>query len=230
MLYINYKYYETVFKQGIMEQEMSIEKMALIAKSIGNELRFKLYQILIENMDKDIQVFELSKMVDGSYRNVQIHLQFLADSGLVNINSESYPATVRILKSVHFFEKRVMEAKEEGIGTLMIHESQVLYSTGIGGYDKIADEGEIVRIARSLSHPTRIYIMQLLYNHPGSNIPQVEKLLRGTRYESSYRNVSQHIDKLVEAGIARAVKDQFEREKLVYPEKIIKIETQDIKS
>lgn len=213
-----------------MEQEMSIEKMALIAKSMGNELRFKLYKILIEYKERDIQIFELSKMIGSNYRNVQIHLQFLADADLVGINSELYPATVRILKSVNFFEKRVMEAKKEGIGTLMIHESQVLYSTGIGGYDKIGDEGEIVRIARSLSHPTRIYIMQILYNHPGSNIPQVEKLLRGTRYESSYRNVSQHIDKLVEAGIARMVKDPLEREKRVDPKKIIKIETRDIKS
>lgn len=209
-----------------MEQEMSIEKMALIAKSMGNELRFKLYKILIENKEREIQIFELSKMIGSNYRNVQIHLQFLADAGLVEINSESYPATVRILKSVHFLEKRVMEAKEEGIGTLMIHESQVLYSTGIGGYDKITDEGEIVRIARSLSHPTRIYIMQILYNHPGSNIPQVEKFLRGTRYESSYRNVSQHIDKLEEAGIVRSV--IVKREKLVDLNKIIKIETQDV--
>ncbi len=123
-----------------------------------------------------------------------------------------------------------MEAKKEGIDKFMIHETQALYSTGIGGYDKITDEGEIVRIARSLSHPTRIYIMQILYNYPGSNIPHIEKLLRGTRYESSYRNVAYHIDKLVEAGIARVVKDPHAREKIVDLEKILKIETRDIKS
>ncbi len=72
--------------------------------------------------------------------------------------------------------------------------------------------------------------MQILYNHPGSNISRIEKFLRGTRYESSYRNVSQHIDKLVEAGIVNVVKDTLEREKRVYPEKIIKIETRDIES
>lgn len=51
----------------------------------------------------------------------------------------------------------------------------------------------------------------------------------GTLYESSYRNVAAHIDKLVEAGIARVVKDPHAREKLVELEKIIKIETRDVK-
>lgn len=49
-------------------------------------------------------------------------------------------------------------------------------------------------------------------------------------YESSYRNVAQHVDKLVEAGIARVVKDPVKREKLVDLEKIIKTETLDVKS
>lgn len=209
---------------------MSIEEMAVIAKSMGSELRFKLYKILIENEKREIPVFELSKIAGSSYRNVQIHLQFFANAGLVEINSESYPATVRILKSVHFFEKTVAEAKKEGIGTLAVHETQASYLYGISGFEEITDEGEMIRIAKSLSHPTRIYIMQILYNHPGSNIPKIEKFLRGTRYESSYRNVSQHIDKLVEAGIAHVVINPPVREKLVDLEKIIKIETRDIKS
>jgi len=39
-----------------------------------------------------------------------------------------------------------------------------------------------------------------------------------------------HIDKLVEAGIARAVKDPRAREKLVDAERIIKIETIDVET
>lgn len=208
---------------------MDLEKMALIAKSLGSGLRFKLYKILIENKDREIPVFELSKMIGSSYRNVQIHLQFFTNPGLVEVNSKAYPMTVRILKSVHFFEKTVAEAKKEGIGTLAVHEIQALYSYGISGFEEITDEESIVRIAKSLSHKTRIYIMQIIYNHPGSNIPDVEKFLRGTQYESSYRNVSQHIDKLEEAGIVRVVKDPLEREKRVDPENIIKIETRNIK-
>lgn len=208
---------------------MSIEKMGLIAKSMGNELRFKLYKMLIENKNMEIPVFELSKMIDSSYRNVQIHLQFFADAGLVEINSEKYPMTVRLLKSVHFFEKMVAEAKKEGIGELEVHETQTSYLYGISGFEEITDEERIIKIAKSLSHPTRIYIMQVLYNYPGSNIPQIEKHLRGTRYESSYRNVSQHIDKLVEAGIAYVVDDPLRHEKLVGLEKIIKIEIRDYK-
>lgn len=229
MLYINYKYYEIVFNQ-VMVQEMSIEEMAHIAKSMGSELRFKLYKILIENKNREIPVFELSKIVGSSYRNVQIHLQFFADAGLVEINSEAYPATVRILKSVHFFEKMVAEAKKEGIDALEVHETQASYLYGISGFEEITDEEKIIKIARSLSHPTRIYIMQIVYNHSGSNIPEIEKFLRGTMYESSYRNVAQHVDKLVEAGITRVVKDPVKREKLVDLEKIIKIEMLGVKS
>ncbi len=217
----------TLYLIGYMEQEMSIEEMAHIAKSLGSELRFKLYKILIENKKREISVFELSKMIGSSYRNVQIHLQFFADADLVEINSEAYPMTVHVLKCVHFFEKTVVEAKKEGIGTLAVHETQASYLNGISGFEEITDEGEIIRIAKSLSHPTRIYMMQILYNHPGSNIPKIEKYLRGTRYESSYRNVSQHIDKLVEASIIHVVKDSHAREKLVELDKIIKIETRD---
>lgn len=212
-----------------IQQEISIEEMALIAKSVGHELRLKLFNTLIENKNIEIPVFELSKMTGSSYRNVQIHLQFFVNAGLAKINPESYPMTIHISKSVHFFEKTVMEAKKEGIDTLVVHESLALYSRRIGGYKEITDGGEIIRIAKGLSNPTRIYIMQILYNHPGSSIPKIEKLLRGTQYESSYRNVSQHIDKLEEAGIVRVVKDQLAREKLVDLEKIIKIEMQDIK-
>ncbi len=207
---------------------MNIEEMALIAKSEAHELRLKLFNTLIENKNREISVFELSKITGSSYRNVQIHLQFFANAGLVKINPESYPMTVHILKSVHFFEKTVLEAKKEGIDTFVVHESLALYSSGIGGYKEITDEGEIIRIAKGLSNPTRIYIMQILYNHPRSSIPKIEKLLRGTRYESSYRNVSQHIDKLVEAGIVHVVINPPVREKLVDLEKIIKIETREI--
>lgn len=209
---------------------MSIEKMGLIAKSMGSELRFKLYKMLIENKNREIPVFELSKMIDSSYRNVQIHLQFFADAGIVEINSEKYPMTVRLLKSVHFLEKMVTEAKKEGIDKFAVHETLTTYASAFGGFEEITGEEEIIKIAKSLSNDTRTYIMQVLYNNPKSSIPQIEKLLRGTMYESSYRNVAQHVDKLVEAGIARVVKDTHAREKRVDLEKIIKIETLDVKS
>ena len=50
-----------------MHQEMDIEKMALIAKSLGSGLRFKLYKILIENKDREIPVFELSTQVSVKF-------------------------------------------------------------------------------------------------------------------------------------------------------------------
>ncbi|MCX9026143.1 MAG: hypothetical protein OIN85_08635 [Candidatus Methanoperedens sp.] len=217
-------------KKGIDER---IEELALIAKGLGHDLRFKLYEKLLKNKNQEVLVIELSKMVGSSYRNVQVHLQFLVNAGLVRLDTEAYPTTVRILKSVHIFEKRVMTSNKEEIRSLDIHESiknfgdMVLFSDKIADYEEVTDREKIVRIANGLGHKTRIYIMVLFSILPlMQSITMIEKKLRGTPYESSNRNVSQHIDKMAQAGIVHILKEY--REKCVYVDKVIKIETRDV--
>lgn len=220
-----------------MEQEKgkTIEELAVIAKGLGHDLRFKLYEKLLEEKKQDVALFELSKMVGSSYRNVQLHLQFLANAGIIELHSETYPMTARILKSVHIFEKRVMTSNKEEIGSLDIHvslkhlEDMTYFSDEIVDYEEVTDREGLVKIANGLSHKTRIYILALFSATPMmQSITTIEKRLRGTPYESSYRNVSQHIDKMAQAGIVHILKEPEAREKLVYLDKVVKIETRDV--
>ncbi len=218
-----------------MKHDLKVGKMALQAKSLGNEIRYKLYSRMLLEHWNVIPITGLARETGIQYRYILPHLHFLHFAGILKINYEDYPITVSLERKADFYEKRIETEGKEEIKSLDIDESlkgvdimfSSFFSPGTNGFEKIDEMEKIIKIATGLNHPARVFIMIILseLNYVPS-LSLLERLLRRTPYESSYRNVAQHVEKMQEAGILHIKSGAQDKEKFVYLDKIIKIETE----
>lgn len=71
----------------------------------------------------------------------------------------------------------------------------------------VKDPIEISRLCEGLSHPVRAKIVELLEEVGDLPLHEIDKKLRGSKFERSYQTISSHVKKMESSGIVEMSKD-----------------------
>ena len=84
----------------------------------------------------------------------------------------------------------------------------------------ISEPYEVSRICMGMSHPVRAKIMELLENDGTVLLHELDKKLRGTKFEKSYNTIQGHVKKMESCGLVEISKNDKDITIVVLKKKI----------